>query len=84
MNLQRELSFDTSALNARLSRVVTKLFTRVIKAEDAENAPWSSVDAGNLLESLNTHFAACSDKEPSVASSNNLHERQESNWFFDS
>lgn len=63
LTLQRQLSYESSALNARLSRVVTKLFTRVIKAEDADKAPWKSVDMTSLVRALDSHFVECIEKE---------------------
>ena len=65
MHLHRELSFEPSTFNARLVRVVTKLFTRVIKAEDAEQNPWESSDIDSILVSLDDHFHACNQAEES-------------------
>lgn len=51
--------------NSRLSRVVTKLFTRVIKAEEGGLQPFSSIsiDTEAVLCSLEDSLAACSRAE---------------------
>lgn len=66
LTLQHQLFFEESALNARLSRVVTKLFARVIKAEDTEKLPWASVDKVEVLKALDSHFAAFNDRKESA------------------
>jgi hypothetical protein len=46
--------------------VISKLFARVIKAEDATTAPWRSVDLVPILISLNGHFDACDRQQEDV------------------
>jgi hypothetical protein len=46
--------------------VISKLFARVIKAEDATKTPWQSVDMFAILLSLNGHFTACERQEEDV------------------
>jgi hypothetical protein len=67
MTLQRQLSFEPTALNARLSRVVAKLFARVLKSEDADSAPWKSVDIDCIVRALDSHFTDCEEKEIGAA-----------------
>lgn len=69
MTLQRQHSFTGSLLNARLSRVVTKLFARVLKAEDANKNPWENTDLRIILVALNNHFEACNEHEEVAAAS---------------
>ncbi|CAB9516410.1 Cytoskeleton-associated protein 5 [Seminavis robusta] len=67
LSLQRQLSFEASALNARLSRVITKLFARVIKAEEGTKPAWQSVDLDVIVHVLNEHFEACDKHEEAAA-----------------
>ena len=46
--------------------MITKLFARVIKAEDATKTPWQSVDMAAILISLSMHFDACDRQEKDV------------------
>lgn len=62
LNLQRDLSLESDS-NARLARVVTKLFTRVIKAEDSEISPWKNTDLSAVVVALNKHLEVCAEKE---------------------
>lgn len=55
------LVFCCLSLGCFLNR--TKLFTRVIKAEDGETSPWASVDSLPILVALNEHFDICDSKE---------------------
>lgn len=63
MVLQRQLSFEANSFNARLSRIVTKLFTRVIKAEESLENPWGSTDIEKLLLTLDVHLHLCHEAE---------------------
>lgn len=61
---QLSMSVDTqeeSVFNSRLSRVVTKLFTRVIKAEEGEEQPYGSddFDTESILCCLEDALEAC-------------------------
>jgi hypothetical protein len=85
MSLQLDLGFDTdgdsnSVFNSRLSRVVTKLFARVVKAEEGTPIPFSSsgVDTEAVLCCLEDTLVACDNAErerryeDGVAASRNL------------
>jgi hypothetical protein len=85
MSLQLDLGFDTegdanAVFNSRLSRVVTKLFARVVKAEEGTPIPFSSsvVDTEAVLCCLEDTLVACDDAEregrygDGVAASRNL------------
>ena len=70
MTLQQQLTIDADPkgdfmFNSRLSRVVTKLFTRVIKAEEGGMQPFSSIsiDTEAVLCSLEDSLAACGKAE---------------------
>jgi hypothetical protein len=70
ISLQLDLGFDTegdasAVFNSRLSRVVTKLFTRVVKAEEGTPIPFSSsvVDTEAVLCCLEDTLVACDDAE---------------------
>jgi hypothetical protein len=70
MSLQLDLGFDTegganAVFNSRLSRVVTKLFARVVKAEEGTPVPFSSsvVDTEAVLCCLEDALVACDDAE---------------------
>jgi len=49
------------SLNNRLSRVITKLFSRLIKLEDASDSPFSIVDMGALLRSSEKALCSCDE-----------------------
>jgi hypothetical protein len=85
MSLQLDLGFDTdgdanAVFNSRLSRVVTKLFARVVKAEEGTPIPFSSsvMDTEAVLCCLEDTLVACDDAEregryeDGVAASRNL------------
>eukprot|EP00980_Cylindrotheca_fusiformis_P018775 scaffold6257_cov144-Cylindrotheca_fusiformis.AAC.1 len=68
--LQQQLSMnahtaDESMFNSRLSRVVTKLFSRVIKAEEGETRPFASdhFDTESILCCLEDSLVACRQSE---------------------
>jgi len=69
MTLQQQLSFesnddeDIAAFNSRLSRVVTKLFGRVMKAEEGGPNPFSPdvLDMEALLCSIEDFLVACNE-----------------------
>jgi hypothetical protein len=68
--LQQQLSMnahtpDESMFNSRLSRVVTKLFSRVIKAEEGDAKPFEldHFDTESIICSLEDSLVACSQAE---------------------
>ena len=71
MALQQQLSLEAAppdcdeAFNGRLSRVVSKLFQRVIKAEETVNEPFgaSTVDLEAIVCSMDDLLVACHEAE---------------------
>lgn len=70
MTLQQQLSLelndeDTAAFNSRLSRVITKLFARVVKAEEGGPNPFSPdvLDTEALLCAMEDQLVACQQAE---------------------
>lgn len=71
MALQQQLSleatgpYDSDAFYSRLSRVVSKLFFRVIKVEEGSSEPYSpdKVDTEAVLCSVEDLLAACNEAE---------------------
>jgi len=43
---------DVSNIHNRMSRIITKLFLRVIQTEESESSPFSEVDLTSMLETL--------------------------------
>lgn len=71
LHLQHELTSgdDALELNGRLSRVITKLFARVIRAEEAAGEPFSlsSFDMEALLCSMEDTLNKCQPSDPSFS-----------------
>jgi hypothetical protein len=79
MALQLKLSLDSSRndgalFNTRLARVITKLFARVIKAEEGSEAPFSSstMDVDAILCCLDATLEACDEAEHRTGSRDTL------------
>jgi len=76
MTLQIQLSFgdpkshDDAMFNSRLARVMSKLFSRLIKAEEASSTPFSShgIDMESILCSLEDFANACEQAKDKVGS----------------
>lgn len=65
MALLQQLTLQAidSTTRGRLSRVVAKLFARVVKAETTGPSPFSSIDMGALIVSLEEFLVVCQNGE---------------------
>jgi hypothetical protein len=79
MSLQQQLCLkaeasDDPVFNSRLSRVVTKLFARVVKAEESCQQPFSSssVDIEAVICFLEDALVACGEADNSKISSDSI------------
>jgi len=82
MTLQQQLSLEViesskdGAFNSRLSRVVSKLFARVVKAEEETPKPYSTdlIDMESLICSMEDILVACQEtqKDPSSLTSDSV------------
>jgi hypothetical protein len=74
MTLQQQLclkadQYDDQLFNSRLSRVVSKLFMRIVKAEEASPSPFASpsVDLESIICCVEDTLSSCDQAESGIA-----------------